>query len=92
MAQNKAALEAEAKEQNVRTFEHNGIEFKIDADVENWSVESMLAFEENKAVSVVRSLLGADQWAKYMATKPNTKDFGELAEKLFQTVGLSAGE
>jgi len=86
-----AALEAEANG-TIREFEYKGQKYTVESDSQNWSVETMLAYEDGKAVSVVRAILGPEQWAQFMATKPNNKDFNNFTEDLFEQLGLSTGE
>lgn len=92
MAENKAALEAEAKENNEIEFEFGGKTYVVDKNPDNWSIETMLAFEEGKSIGVVQAMLGPQQWTKFMATRPTNKTFGEFTEKLFGALGISEGE
>lgn len=96
MTTKKAALEAEAKEMaeesTVRSFMYRDIEFSIESDVDNWELEAMEAFEDGKSITVLRTLLGPEQWGKFMELKPKNKDFAEFAEKVFETVGVKTGE
>ncbi len=97
MTTKKAPLEAEAKELDgetttVRTFTYKGKDFSIESDAEKWSLEAMLAYEDGKSITVMRALLGDDQWAKFMETKPTNRDFADFSEQAFNTIGVSTGE
>lgn len=92
MTEKKAALEAEANESTVRTFEFKGKEYTVDSDPEKWSLEATLAYEENRSVGALKALLGEEQWFRFMAMKPTNKDFSDFSEALFNTIGVSTGE
>lgn len=91
-ATNKAALEAEAKSEEVAEFEYDGKKYKVDKNSENWSLDTMLAFEQGKSIGVVQAMLGPDQWTKFMSTKPTNKKFADFSERLFEVLGISPGE
>ena len=92
MTTNKAALEAEATGENVREFQYKNKTYKINGDPEQWALEAMEAYEDGKSVAMVRALLGPDQWAQFMRTRPATKDFADFLEILFKTIGVEEGE
>ena len=62
--------------------------FVIAADPDNWSVETTLAFEEGKAATGVRSILGPKQWAEFMKSKPVNRDMGDLFNEIAKALGL----
>ena len=68
--------------------------FTVTADPDDWTVETTLAFEEGKAASGVRLILGPDQWAELLKDKPRNKDLGDLFESIAKALGLGdhAGE
>jgi len=67
--------------------------FVIAADPDNWSVETTLAFEEGKAATGVRSILGPKQWAEFMKSKPVNRDMGDLFNEIAKALGLgTAGD
>lgn len=88
---NAAALEAEATN-TTREFDYEGKTYRVETDSENWPLEAMVAFEGGKSIGVVSSLLGEEQWDKFMKTKPKNKDFAAFAEKMFDTLGINQGE
>ncbi len=92
MPAKKEALEAEATETTIREFTHNGKKYRVDTDADNWSLDTMLAYEAGKSIGVVSAMLGPTQWAKFTATNPTNKDFAELAEKVFDLLGVDQGE
>jgi hypothetical protein len=87
----KNPLEAEATGTEV-TFEYLDKEYKIEGDVEEWDLEVMRAYEQGKSIAVAEALLGAKQWAQFMATKPKNKSFAKFTEKMFEALGTTEGE
>ncbi|MBB6173725.1 hypothetical protein HNR23_003785 [Nocardiopsis mwathae] len=88
------AIQAEA----VKSAEHKrltlaGEEYLLPPSSEDWSLETMEAFEEGKVVSAVRSLLGAEQWQRLKATGATLSDLNKLAEQIATAYGFdNAGE
>ena len=86
-----AAQKAEAQDGSV-TFEFDGATYTVKADVLD-DVETMLAFEEGKILSVVKAVLGPIQWAQFVSKKRSvSKDLNDLSTVLFKALGTSAGE
>lgn len=56
--------------------------FTVVADPDDWTVETTIAFEEGKAASGVRLILGPDQWAELLKDKPRNRDIGDLFEHI----------
>ncbi|MEU6389962.1 hypothetical protein [Streptomyces sp. NPDC046939] len=77
-----AAAEAEAKGTFAK-FEHRGLEFKI-PHPRNFPLEVLMTDDELVATQLI---LGEDQWAAYMATRPDIEDFGELSVKMSEAHG-----
>lgn len=62
--------------------------FTVAAEADDWSVETTLAFEEGKAASGVRGILGPEQWGELMETNPRNRDLGELFDAIAAALGL----
>lgn len=62
--------------------------FTVGSDPDDWEVETTLAFEEGKVITGVRALLGKEQWAEFLKTKPRNRDTGELFDVLAKELGL----
>ncbi len=87
---NAGQLEAEGAthtELNWRDFT-----FTIAASADDWPVHATLAFEQGKAATGVQAILGDEQWAALMDTKPTNRDLTDLFDAIAQRLGLqSAG-
>lgn len=59
-----AAVETEAEAAPI-VIEFNGAEFTIPGDPLDWTNDAMLAFEQGKAVTALREILGADVYARH---------------------------
>lgn len=88
----KPAAQAEAEGDGTLTVEWEGHEFTIPASADDWSARTTLAFEEGKAVSGVRGILGTKQFASLMEGDPNNRQIGELYDLIAEVMGLDAGE
>ena len=89
----KSAAQIEAEGIATVEVEWRGHTFTVTADPDDWPVETMLAFEEGKAASGVRGMLGATQWAELMKSKPRTRDLSDLFSAIAAAMGLNtAGE
>lgn len=86
----KPAAQLEAEGVTTVDVEWRGHTFTADADAEGWTVETTLAFEEGKAASIIRELLGPVQWAEFMSTKPKNRDLKDLSSVLADALGLSS--
>jgi len=79
------AVRAEAEGDGLATIEFNGITFSFPADPLDWTNDAMLAFEESKAVTALRAVLGADAYAKHRlgswTMRATTGLFEAIAEK-----------
>lgn len=58
------AVEDEAVD-DLATVEHNGITFTFPADPLDWPNAAVLAFEEGKALTALRAILGPDVYARH---------------------------
>lgn len=84
----KSAAQIEAEGIKTLDIEWREFTFTIAATAEDWEVETTLAFEEGKAATGVRLILGADQWAQLMKSKPKNRDLSELFDAIAQANGL----
>ncbi|MFE9442493.1 hypothetical protein ACFYO2_26605 [Streptomyces sp. NPDC006602] len=77
-----AAAKAEATK-TFATFEHRGLTFKI-PHPRNFPLEVLMTDDELVATQLI---LGEDQWAAYLGTRPDIEDFGEFATKMSEAQG-----
>lgn len=77
-----AAAAAEAKKA-VATFEHRGLTFEL-PHPRNFPLQVLMTDDELVATQLI---LGEDQWAAYLSTRPDIEDFGELARKMSEAQG-----
>ena len=84
----KAQREAEAPE--FVTIDFGDHEFDISYDPDDWPVRAVLAFEEGKAASAVRALLGKEQWEELMEDEPTVKDLSKLFELIAEETGMTS--
>ncbi|MGI5196933.1 hypothetical protein ACQEVY_25400 [Streptomyces sp. CA-288835] len=77
-----AAAAAEAKK-TFATFEHRGLTFKI-PHPKNFPLEVLMTDDELVATQLI---LGEDQWAAYLSTRPDIEDFGEFAKAMSEAQG-----
>lgn len=84
----KSAAQIEAEGVKTVDVQWRGHTFTVPAEAEDWPVEVTLAFEEGKAASGVRGMLGTEQWAELMKTNPRNKDLGDLFTAIAKDLGL----
>jgi len=77
-----AALESEATAKPT-TFEHQGNTYTV-PDPLDFPLAVLSAEDE---LSIVRLILGDEQWAAFEATKPTIRQFQELAELVDGSTG-----
>jgi hypothetical protein len=65
-----------------------GIDFLVPT-TSNWPLTALLAYEDGKIATFVRALLGAEQFAAYLATSPVLSDMNEFVEALQKALGIS---
>lgn len=81
------AAKSEAKKRN-HVFIFEGEKYEVPPTSE-WDLDVLEAVEEDKAVSIVKALLGAEQYAKFKNQKPRkVADLIKLFEALSRAVGL----
>jgi hypothetical protein len=79
---------AKAEATKVRpSFTFDGVKYSVDNTME-WDLEVLEAVEDDKIVSIVRALLGPDQWAKFKAKPRKVTDLNELFQAIAKAVGL----
>lgn len=78
-----AEREAKAEPGATTVIEWDGVDLSIPAAPEGLRADVFLAFEEGKAVTALRGVLGAHQYAKHISAQ--NKTLGEL-EDLFAEV------
>ncbi|MGN7135805.1 hypothetical protein [Streptomyces pseudogriseolus] len=76
------AAAAEAKHEAV-TFEHRGLTFSIPHPTQ-FPLEVLMTDDELVATQLI---LGDEQWAAYLSTRPTIADFGELAKAMAEAQG-----
>ena len=84
----KPAAQIEAEGLAMTDIEWRGHTFTVLTDPDDWSVDATLAFEEGKPASGVRTVLGKEQWAELMKSKPINRDLGDLFDTLAEALGL----
>lgn len=90
----KNALAAEANESDDqdRSFEYNGHTYVV-SHPDTWTIEVLEAYEEGKVVTVVRKILGEDQYNEFKKReKPLAKDLQEFIQAMFAESGVDVGE
>ena len=69
------------------TFTYDGVKYTVDNTMD-WDLDVLEAIEDDKIVTIVRALLGPDQWAKFKAKPRKVTDLNELFEAIAKAVGL----
>lgn len=91
-AKKKTAAQREAEGDETTEIEWGGLSLTIPASMEDASAVVALSFEEGKIASALRALVGPEQWAEVMKTKPKMRDLGVLFDTVAAEMGLeSAG-
>lgn len=83
----KSPTAAEALGEKIH-FIFGGIEYLV-APTSEWSYDALEAFEDGKVTTFLREVLGADEHAKYKATKPRVSDVGDFVTALQKALGIS---
>lgn len=84
----KSAAQIEAEGDPTTTVAWRDFEFTLPAELEDWPIDVTLAFENGKAVTGVRLLLGPEQWGRLAATKPRNRDINDLFQVIAERLGL----
>jgi len=89
----KPAAQVEAEGIPLAEVSWRGHTFRVLSELEDWTVETTLAFETGRATVGIRGILGPEQWAELMKTKPLVRDLSELFDTIAKAIGLNtAGE
>ena len=84
----KSAAQIEAEGVTTVTVECNGVHLGFPTDVDDWPVESVLAFEEGKVAVALRGVVDPRQWADLMATRPLKRDLVRIFDQLAESLGM----
>jgi hypothetical protein len=71
--------------------EWRGLTLALPSTIEDCDLEVLEAFEDGKAATFVRSLLGPAQWAQVRATGPmKVRDLAEIGELIAKALGFAS--
>lgn len=84
----KPAAQREAENAETVVVTHADLKFTIAADVADWDVDALEAFEDGKAAAAVRAVLGPQQWAEFKKTKPKTRDLAAVSDAIASAMGF----
>ncbi|MDP5182180.1 hypothetical protein QOZ88_05985 [Blastococcus sp. BMG 814] len=86
-------VRAEALDQSTIAVPFDGATYTVPRDLEDWPMAAMEAMEDGKAVTALRALLPATQWAAFKATGPSIRAMSQLLDAIAVEAGFkSAGE
>lgn len=71
-------------------FSHDGNEYIV-PPANDWSLDSLEAYEDGRMVTFLRELMGAEQWAKFKEKPRKAKDVEELSNALMEATGSPNG-
>lgn len=71
-----------------KVVEWRGEKFSIPAQIEDWPADAVLAFEEQKAMTAMKLILGPEQWETLRRISSGT--VGEVSE-VFELTAKAAG-
>lgn len=87
------APEVEATGADTIDVAYKGITYTFPADIASYDGDLLDAIDDEKFSHALRSLLDAEQWAKFKATKPTVGDYGALLDAWADAAGhRSSGE
>lgn len=69
------------------SFTFDGVKYSVDSTMD-WDLEVLEAVEDDKIVTIVRTLMGPEQWAKFKAKPRKVADLNALFEAIAKAVGL----
>lgn len=81
-----AAVKAETIDAKL-TFTFDGEKYVITTP-KKWDIEVTEAFEDGKAVSAARTILGPEQWSRFKSKPRNTEDLGALYDAMTPVLGI----
>lgn len=85
------ALKEEAEELKVYSFEYDGDKYVFDKSTVD-DVEVYEAMEDGKMAVPLRTILGAEQWAKFKSKKRTVEELGRMLEAMYASIGVDSGE
>jgi hypothetical protein len=68
-------------------FTHNGVDYLLDPASE-WDVEALEQYENGKIMTFLRMILGAEQYARFKATKPKVGAVNAFMEGIQKALGI----
>lgn len=69
------------------SFTFDGVKYSVDNTMD-WDLDVLEAVEDDKIVTIVRALMGPDQWAKFKSKPRKVADLNALFEAIAKAVGL----
>lgn len=90
MATNAVKNEAQGLDMTTITWEYNGEKFTFDVptDIQDWPLEFQENFEDQNAVTAVRTVVDKDTWQKLREAKLRLRDFNDLVKTIMDGIGL----
>jgi len=80
-------VKAEALNEDV-TFEYEGDTYTIPS-TDEWPLEVLEAFEEGRVVSLLKAILGEEQWTEFKATNPKVKHLNAFVSAIQEATGIA---
>lgn len=68
-------------------FTFDGVKYTVDNTMD-WDLDVLEAVEDDKIVTIVRTLLGPEQWAKFKSKPRKVADLNDLFQAIAKAVGL----
>ena len=84
----RSAVEREGRGIETAAVDYDGDTYVIPADVLDWGLDATVAFEEGRAVSAIRVLLGPKQFRTLMSKGYTNRQFQELFDLLAKAGGF----
>jgi hypothetical protein len=84
----KSAAQREGEGDDTIVFEHNGVDFTIPAHPLDWPAVAVTAFEDGKAMSSLRAVLGPEQWPTLAAMNPTAREAAEFFNRIARESGF----
>ncbi|WP_410877357.1 hypothetical protein [Nocardia sp. A7] len=84
----RSAVEREARGVETAAVDYDGETYEIPADVLDWSLDATIAFEEGRAVTAMRTLLGPKQFRTLMSKGYTNREFQALFDLLAKAGGF----
>lgn len=68
-------------------FEYNNNKYYV-TKTEDWSLDVLESYENNKIATATKKLLGDEQYKKFKDTNPTIKDLNKLFSKIQEVLGM----